>query len=372
MRLPIAPILTATLLLSWCACSDSRDTVLEGDGNNDGVGPPVTRSEVILTADKYARLHWTMSAVNRTGISCEGNFVSRYPVGNRIGMGYKWGGWNDIDDFLKKIEEGYGTGTGGGADVYANFSIDCVVGVSCTGFVSRAWHLYEKYTLCYPDPDIQRKFCEITHDIDGVNLEMHQVDGLKKGDAFINDVHTILFVYETREGNPTIMDSSFEGVRFRQLTWAYLASEGYKAIRYNNIKEVSNPRGTLTNPIAVNSDEFPFIHEGNTRDLVSIEIDRYSAAPTIVQAGPEVVYQLEIKSPGTVTMMVSDVKYEGINNDLHLLGSLEWSVDVRMATDCIDRADNTLTKELEEGFYFILIDSPSDMPGEYTLVVDYD
>jgi hypothetical protein len=370
MRLPAILLLLATLLLSSPACGEKRETILDTDGSNAAVGPPVTRSDVILTADKYARLHWTMSMANRTGTSCGGYFASTYPAGNRIGMGYKWGGWNDIDDFMEKIADGYGTGTGGGANTYEYFSIDCVVGVSCTGFVSRAWHLYQKYTLCYPDPDIPRKFCEICQDIEGVDFVNRQLDALKKGDAFINDYHTILFVYETRDGKPMVMDSSIEGVRFRQLTWDYLASEGYKAIRYDNITERTNPLGTIVNPIAIDSDEFPFTHDGNTRDVISMEFDRYSAEPTVLQVGPEVVYTLQMRSPGTVTLIVTDIKHEGIDNDIHLLGSLQRNDVVMMATDCIERADIAITRELDAGPYFVIIDSSSDAPGEYRLIID--
>ncbi len=369
MRLSAILLLQATLLLSGPACGEKRDTILDTTGSNATVGPPVTRSDVILTADKYARLHWTMSPANRTGITCGDHFVSDYRTGNRVGMGYKWGGWNNIDDFLEKIDADYGTGTGGGADTYEHYSIDCVVGVSCTGFVSRAWHLYQKYTLCYPNPDIPRKFCEICQEIEGVDFVNRQVDALKKGDAFINDYHTILFVYETRDGKPMVMDSSIEGVHFRQLTWDYLASQGYKPIRYDNITETTNPVGTIVNPIVIDSDALPFTHDGNTRDVVSMEFDRYSAAATLLQVGPEAVYELQMKSSGTVTMIVTDIKHEGIDHDIHLLGSLDRMDDIMMAANCIERADNLITRELDQGTYFVIIDSSTDAPGEYRLMI---
>ena len=362
----------STLLFFSPACGNDRDTILENEGPDDAVGPPVTRSEAILTADEYARLHWTMSATNQTGISCGGGFFSDYATGNRVGMGYKWGGWTDIEEFMQKIEEGYGTGTGGGAGTYENYSIDCVVGVSCTGLVSRAWHLNQKYTLCYPDPDIPRKFCEIAREIDDVDFGNHYAGDLKKGDAFINDYHTILFVYETRAGNPYIIDSSIEGVRFRQITWGYLATEGYKAIRYDNITDVTNPPGTIDNPIIIDSDEFPFVHGGNTRDVVSMAFDRYAIDPGSIQVGPEIIFELQIKTAGTITILVSDIKYEGINNDIHLLGSLDVINDVFVATNCIEKADNKITRELDAGTYYIAIDSSNDLPGEFTLFVDFE
>lgn len=282
-----------------------------------------------------------------------------------------WNGWTDIDEFLTKIGEGYGTGTGGGADTYDDYSIDCVVGVSCTGLVSRAWHLDQKYTLCYPDPGIPRKLCEMADVVDGVDFARHQVGALRKGDAFINSYHTILFVYVTRDGKPVVMDSSYPGVRFRKLTWAYLSAGGYAAIRYRNIREVENPAGTISNPITVRSDQFPYSHEGNTRDVVSMEFDRYMVAGTTSQVGPEVVYRLEVTTPGTVWISVTDVEYEAIDNDIHLLQSLARNDLSLTATDCVTGGDNAIEAELQAGVYYVVIDSSADLPGEYTLMMDY-
>jgi len=163
-----------------------------------------------------------MSEANRTGTGCGGGFVSDYQPGERVGMGYKWGGWNDVDDFLEKIELGYGTGTGGPVD-YDYLDFECVVGISCTGLVSRAWHLDEKYTLCYEDPGIENKFCEITTEVAGVDFGSYETEGLRKGDAFINETHTILFVYETRYLKPVVLESVSTGVRYRQMSWLDLA-----------------------------------------------------------------------------------------------------------------------------------------------------
>ena len=128
------------------------------------------------------------------------------------------------------MSQGYATGTGGGI-TWENIPFDCVVGVSCTGLVSRAWHLNNKYTLNYDDPDIPRKFEEITHVIEGVDFGARKVSELRKGDVFINRYHVMLFVYETIHGMPMIIDSSYGGVRFRRVSWYELASERYTAIR---------------------------------------------------------------------------------------------------------------------------------------------
>ncbi|OQX95736.1 hypothetical protein B6I21_03905 [candidate division KSB1 bacterium 4572_119] len=365
-------LLHVILIFNALSCAENSSTNNSGDNTfgNEVAGPPVTRSEVIQTGDKYARLHWTMTEQNRTGVTCEGNFTSDYAVGSRIGMGYKWGGWDNIEDFTDKIEQGYGTGTGGYVS-YLDYPFSCVVGISCTGFVSRAWHLDSKYTLNYPDrPDIVRKFNRITQPVSGVDFGNQVMENLKKGDAFINAGHIILFVYENRSGYPMIMDSSLEGVRFQQLSWNYLANNGYEAIRYNNIQDVANPLGTKANPIIFQTEDLPFRHEGNTRDVVSMEFDSYATAPEINEQGPENIFQLFLNRSETLIIQVTDIKNENIDNDIHLLNTLQADEN-NNALDCIDRADNIMTHTLEQGIYFIIVDSNNDQPGEYILAVDF-
>ncbi|UCC73617.1 MAG: hypothetical protein JSV86_03375 [Gemmatimonadota bacterium] len=330
----------------------------------------MTRSQAVLTADRYARVHWTMTEQNRTGVTCGGTFLSNYPVGDRIGVGYKWGGWTDVEDFLAKIALGYATGTGGGLS-YETIPFDCVVGVSCTGLVSRAWHLDHKYTLNYPDPDIPRKFQEITHVIEGVDIAAGKVSGINKGDVLINEYHVMLFVYETTDGIPLIIDSSTEGVRFRPVPWSVLAADGYAAIRYNNIVEDNDPPGTASNPIVLEPGQLEMSVEGNTRDVVSLEFHRYSVEPAIGQPGPEVIYQITVNSRGTLTASITEFKTEGIDNDVHLLSSLERDSQ-GMALGGVARGDNSIETFLESGTWYLVVDSSDNSPGGYTLTLAFE
>jgi hypothetical protein len=331
-------------------------------------GPPVTRSQVVLTADQYARVRWVMTDANRSGKGCEGNFTSNYAVGPRVGVGYKFGGWDTVGDFLSKIAEGYGTGTGA-PETYQDYPFDCVTGISCTGLVSRAWHLGHKYTLDYPEwPGIPRQLHEITQPLETVDFLQHRTGDLKKGDAFLSPSHVILFLYETRAGSPVIIHSSKEGVGCEKMSWYYLWSEGYRPLRYNNIVDDERPRGTITNPIVIGSDSLPYNHDGNTRDVASMEFDRYSTALGVNEQGPETVYELRLKSPGVISIDVTDFKDEGIDNDVHLLSSLKRGA-AREALDCLVRGDREVTTQLDVGTYYIVVDSGEDLPGDYRLSV---
>ncbi|UCF83520.1 MAG: hypothetical protein JSV50_20515 [Desulfobacteraceae bacterium] len=308
-----------------------------------------------------------MSKVNEKGVNCGKHFTSDYSIGPRVGMGYKFGGWDSIDTFLSKIEEGYGTGTG--VETYETVPFDCVTGISCTGLVSRAWQLNHKYTLIYPkQPDVPRQFNEITRIVKNVNFLSQRTTNLRKGDAFLNNSHIMLFIYENRDGNPMILHSSVEGVCFEEKSWLELWLLGYIPIRYNNIKGDDNPAGTINNPIVIDSDNFPYHHNGNTRNVVSMEFDRYSVAPSINQQGPETIYKLRINSSSKIKIQLADFKNEGIDNDIHLLYSFKKSVNAE-ALDCIAREDCLIEVYLDAGTYYIVVDSKKDLPGEYSLIV---
>lgn len=356
------------LILYTPACLEDRG--LDPESNNTEVdGPRVTRRRAILTADRYARAHWTMTEENRTGVTCNGTFLSNYPVGDRIGVGYKWGGWTELDEFLEKVAQGYATGTGGGI-TWEIIPFDCVAGVSCTGLVSRAWDLDNKYTLNYDDPEIPRQFHEITHVIEGVDLAARKVSALKKGDALINRYHVVLFVYETTHGMPVIIDSSFNGVRFRRVSWYDLASDRYTAIRYNNIVDEPDPEGTVTNPIELSTRMDRVTVKGNTRDVVSIELHTYSIVPSLREPGPEVIYTIDIREPGMLEAEITQVKYEGIDNDIFLLESLARDTQ-GMALGCIAWGDIGIEAAVGMSTYYIVVDGKNDSPGEYTLTVRF-
>jgi hypothetical protein len=343
-------------------------------------GPPVARSAAILTADRLARVHWTMSEINRTGAACGGGFQSQYPVGPRIGMAYKWGDWNTVEEFLDKIARGYGAGTGGGADTYDRFPRECVTGTSCAGLVSRAWALEHKYTLDYPDPRIRYKLGEITHGVPGYDVARHVAGDLRKGDALLSSTHVMLFAYETRDHGIMVIDARTPGAALRSVTWDWLAQYGYEAIRYNNILEDPEPAGTRARPIPIGPGTGSlevrrvtgtWIYAGNTRDVVGMEFDRYSIAPGINQQGPEVVYTFTLESSATVTLHITDFVDEGIDNDVHLLASLRVD-EARMAVECLARGDVEIRRALDAGTYFVVVDSGQDLPGEFTLQVDLE
>lgn len=360
-------MLECLFALVCCAFADPTSEPMSDQTRGDG--PGVTRSVVILTAYPYVRIHWSMTEVNQTGTTCSEGFLSQYSEGDRIGMGYKWGAWDTVEEFLRKIVEGHGTGTGPSVS-YEEYDFECVTGISCTGLVSRAWLLENKYTLTYPGhPEIPRQMHEITYDIQSADFLLGKTGSLRKGDAFMNSYHIILFIYETRDGDPMVIDSRLDGVSLRKTSWTTLALEGYKAIRYNRITDIDNPLGTTANPIIIDSNDLPFFHKGNTLDVVSMFFDSYPCDTATNEQGPEVIYRLDFAETGVVKVKVTQDKNAGVDNEVYLLKTLRSDGEYR-ALDCIGSTDSVLTVVLNQGPYYLVVDSGEDKPGEYALAVN--
>ncbi|HPG35722.1 MAG TPA: hypothetical protein PLG63_05240 [bacterium] len=315
------------------------------------------RGEAILIGDTFVREHWSCSAANTTGASqsCPSGYSSYYSVGNYIGVPYKWGGFDSIAQFRDKISQGYGAGSYSSDGVLA-----CVTGVDCSGYVSRCWEQTTKYG---------------TSTIQGISYELGSTGEMKKGDAFNKaGTHIVMLAYYHRDGSPVIMEAAGGDYRkavFRKVTWSYL--NGYVPIRFDSISEDTNVTGTVSNPEII--DSFPYFHSGNTRNMNSLEIDSYSAKPETMETGPEVIYQFTVSTSGTVDISVTDNQSEGIDNDIHLLTTL--NVDGSgMATDALARDDHNIVMHIDAGTYYIVVDSFSssgvDKPGEYTMSASFE
>jgi len=163
---------------------------------------------------------------------------------------------------------------------------------------------------------------------------------------------------------------SYRKAVFRKTTWTYL--NGYAPTRYDNIEDDTNVEGTLSNPIEI--DSFPFSNSGNTRNMFSLEIDTYSVNPETNETGPEMIYEFTVNTPGNIDISVTDIQSEDIDNDIHLLSSLNLDND-KMAIDALARDDHNIIMQIDAGTYYIVVDSFSeegnDRPGEFTMSASF-
>lgn len=315
------------------------------------------RGDAVLIGDTYNREHWNCTSANTKGTSqsCPSAYTSYYSVGNYIGVPYKWGGFDSIDQFRTKLSQGYGAGSYSSDGV-----LSCITGVDCSGYVSRCWEQTTKYG---------------TSTIQEISSQLGSTSAMKKADAFNKaGSHVVMLAYYHRDGSPVIMEAAggeYRKTVFRKVSWSYL--NGYLPIRYDNIADDTNVEGTISNPVKINS--FPYLSSGNTRNMNSLGIDTYSIKPETNETGPEVIYEFTVGIPGTIDISVTDIQSEGIDNDIHLLSSLNIDSN-KMATNALARGDRSIIMHIDAGTYYIVVDSFSssgaDKPGEYTMSASFE
>lgn len=114
---------------------------------------------------------------------------------------------------------------------------------------------------------------------------------------------------------------------------------------------------------------FPFVHSDDSSSSPLNSMDSYSCAPSIGEAGPEQVYQLNLSQSGILIAMLDDGEDHGADIDIHLLIELD-------SQTCLRRGHKGLSAHLDPGRYYLVADSYSTgsgtvLDGPYTLYVHF-
>jgi hypothetical protein len=162
----------------------------------------------------------------------------------------------------------------------------------------------------------------------------------------------------------------FESIGYNvhvNVSGGWSAASGYVPRRYKQITGVSAAPsvGTPQDPVVVGG--FPYSDSRSTATSSSDVLDGCAADAAKNESGPEVVYKLAIKEPGTLTASVSDDAATDV--DVHLYASLSTN-------DCVARHDATLSQPVDCGTYYVVVDTFRDAagkeaPGPYTLTLSF-
>ncbi len=101
--------------------------------------------------------------------------------------------------------------------------------------------------------------------------------------------------------------------------------------------------------------EFPYVGSANTAAAPFDRFDAYSCAPGKREAGPEVVYRLDVTSDAFLWLDVNEVG-DRTDVDVHLLSALEPSA-------CLRRADRRAGMFVTAGHYWVVVDTWGDGRG---------
>lgn len=121
----------------------------------------------------------------------------------------------------------------------------------------------------------------------------------------------------------------------------------------------------------------PFVHASTTVGRRSVA-GRYSTRPDLVEAGPEVVYRVDVPARGRLTAWVRGdgapaADGQTVDVDVHVLRSLE--VDASgLAVACLARANEAVEVEVDAGTYYVVVDTyqSAARAGAYVLRIDVE
>jgi hypothetical protein len=307
-----------------------------------GLAQGIEREAVLDKAVSYAVHTWTMTAANRYA-DCSSDYESSQDDGEKVGLPYGWGGYDTLDSF----DAGLLAGEGAGAHSWDGI-LSCIVGVDCSGYVSRIWETghYSTSTLY-----------AVTSSISASAIE--------RADAW-NDPgsHVVLHAYETAAGTPVFYEAAggADKVRINASSgWSYLS--GYAPVRFEGI-EAGPSSGTTVAPREIEA--FPFEDLRWTAGAASDLFDVYNCAPDTDESGPEVVYHFTAAEAGLLSLTLSDDS--GVDVDLHVLTALSTEA-------CLARHDSALAVEVPAGEVYIVADtyvSGREYPGPYLLRAHFE
>lgn len=211
-------------------------------------GPPVTRQEVMATAEAYASHPWRATPANVFhGTDAAGVWIDTpdaafwgdggwYADGRtNIGVPYCWGGASTLAEFDRGVLAGRPAGYHfrGPRQLHADSALP--VGVDCSGLVSRCWRLYSRRS---------------TYDIGRICERLAAYDDLRPGDVvnkpydhvilfegWVDGSHEAMRVFEAgdakKDGDPKNYERVHEDVYYRE----WLKDHGFVPLRYKGIVE---------------------------------------------------------------------------------------------------------------------------------------
>lgn len=303
-----------------------------------------TRGRVVASAYAYAWHLWTATAANMTA-DCDASYRSVVPVGDQLGLPYDWGGYMTLHEFDERIAAGWGAGSEPYGPIY-----ECTAGVDCSGFVTSIWEEEHLGTSHIPDVSTQIDSADLQPG-DALNRPAYHVV------AFIRtmDSGAPLFI----EAMPTPLDTNvnwFGG-------WAWVS--GFTPLRHDTITDGGFEPGTTDDPILVGS--FPFVQAGTTTGAASDVFDGCEASAGQDESGPEVIYAVDVGSPGTLTASVEDDAT--VDVDVHIYRE-------PAERDCVARDDRSASATVGCGRTWVVVDTfvsaGDERDGAYTVTIDFD
>jgi hypothetical protein len=203
----------------------------------------VSRTEALAIAESYVAHEWIPSEANIFhGVDSEGIRVDTLDASfqsgkdergwwiaaqRNIGIPYKWGGFDTPAEFDAGLRAGRYAGDAYSAEKRRLLD-DAVsknaVGIDCSGFVSRCWHLPRSYS---------------TRELPQLCVPVRDLHDLRPGDIFNrHNAHVRLFAqWADPERTRVRVYEAKARVQMSDIPLQTLMAEGYSAWRYRGMRE---------------------------------------------------------------------------------------------------------------------------------------
>ena len=297
---------------------------VEAVSNYDRKLSTVNRMDAVRIGEKYVYHQFYCDENNlapNTVTASDGDEVktpNRFSAGINARVGYKWGGFNTIEQYDSGLENGKFA-----ADIHTAGVSAQAVGVDCSGFVSRCWQLnYHSATSMMPN----------------ITTEYSSWDQLKPGDAIHKFGHVRLFINRNPDGSFLVVEASARdwGVSY----WSYKPSDltNYTPRRLKSMENIySGARPKIISTIS--HDEGTIIKWNcDTTDLYGFRIYRSFDAESfeLIAAEDELKSELSFidstNKQGAAYYKISSVKLIGTDKGESLYSSI-YGVNRSMVND---------------------------------------
>jgi len=342
-------------------------------GARAGGACTITRTQIETNALAYRDLVWSCTSnslrsacTDRCNTSCRATVQSKKVTtppyitgtGTFTSVPYKWGGWTALASYNTLANQGKYVGnwlttamTSGvpscptAPDAHSSPDDNYVIGVDCSGFVTRAWGISsQKYS---------------TASLPSISTSL-SASAVEKGDIFNTNGHVRMYLSGNPTGTMTLIESAV-GSSYSKVyskSYNYSSLSGYSPYRYNNTctSGGTNPTLVCTNAVTLSCG---VTYNGSASSATS-NISTYGCN-NWTETGPERVHKITTTQTGTLTATISN--FSG-DLDVFILGSCDPS-------NCLGTVSSSsaIYSNAPAGTYYIVVDADDGSGSSYSLLV---
>lgn len=328
----------------------------------------LSKGDMLDTARQYVNAYYYAGHQNVTACAdrrnphCQGKVQGRlictpphvyHSLGNAIqGAPYQWGGWSRMNMIINVEEQFLGNWLtyGVSSNAHAWPDDERIVGLDCSGFLSRVWQLDKKHsTRTLPD------VCEDLGSAGDASVfgQIREGDAINKPGSHVYFVMALLPTGEVYVSEAT----TGGGARTRARSIGMTNVADYDVLRFLQTCPETRRLLACENAFPISCGEVHYYN--NNGNAATRNVSGYSCSWWQEQ-GPEVVYELVVDETANYVIELSELE-----SDLDL-----FLLDDCSPGTCNAFGHNRIETQLKPGAYYLVVDGYNGASGDYRLSVN--